>query len=209
MNLKSFIVWVAITLTNIFLFLNILVKSLNKPTTPKNTSVSISPATVPEIADTIEPDEYVHDFTECCKYLNVSNKCLGFCTIHKYENEVKNHIKKFQLKLLINQSVLYIFISNLSIIDGTAGVEPDMCESDFPRIVKCMADGRNHLPCCERKKIPDVCQVKKNLLPLNDLLANPFTEKYYKIRICAKVSIHRLLIMYDHEFHVWHIHYRH
>lgn len=46
-----------------------------------------------------------------------------------------------------------------SIIDGTAGVEPDVCESDFPRIVKCMADGRNHLPCCERKNIPDVCQV--------------------------------------------------
>lgn len=45
-----------------------------------------------------------------------------------------------------------------SIIDGTSGVEPDVCETDFPRIVKCMADGRNHLPCCERKKIPDVCQ---------------------------------------------------
>lgn len=46
-----------------------------------------------------------------------------------------------------------------NIIDGTAGIEPDVCESDFPRVVKCMADGRNHLPCCERQKIPDVCQV--------------------------------------------------
>lgn len=46
-----------------------------------------------------------------------------------------------------------------NIVDGTTGIEPDSCEADFPRIVKCMADGRNHLPCCERKKIPDLCQV--------------------------------------------------
>lgn len=54
-----------------------------------------------------------------------------------------------------------------NIIDGTAG-EPDVCESDFPRIVKCMADGRNHLPCCERKKIPDVCQVKTVMVCYNE-----------------------------------------
>lgn len=46
-----------------------------------------------------------------------------------------------------------------NILDGTTGTEPEMCEKDFPNIVKCMADGRNHLPCCERKKIPDLCQV--------------------------------------------------
>lgn len=45
-----------------------------------------------------------------------------------------------------------------NIIDGTTGIEPEMCEKDFPRIVQCMADGRNHLPCCERQKIPDLCQ---------------------------------------------------
>lgn len=49
-----------------------------------------------------------------------------------------------------------------NILDGTAGVEPDACEADFPRIVRCMADGRNHQPCCQMKNIPDVCQV--NLL---------------------------------------------
>lgn len=97
------------------------------------TSKSIPPKTgtstpASDIDDKLDPDDYVHDFTDCCKSLNVSSKCLGFCTIH-------------------------------NIIDGTAGVEPDVCEADFPRIVKCMADGRNHLPCCERKKIPDVCQV--------------------------------------------------
>ncbi|XP_037031427.1 Ig-like and fibronectin type-III domain-containing protein 2 isoform X3 [Bradysia coprophila] len=45
-----------------------------------------------------------------------------------------------------------------NILDGTTGTEPEMCEKDFPNIVKCMADGRNHLPCCEKKKIPDLCQ---------------------------------------------------
>lgn len=45
-----------------------------------------------------------------------------------------------------------------NIIDGTTSIEPEMCEKDFPRIVQCMADGRNHLPCCEREHIPDLCQ---------------------------------------------------
>lgn len=103
------------------------INATNKATsTGKTASNSTSSNSNDE--DVAELDEYVHDFTDCCKSMNVSNKCLGFCTIH-------------------------------NIIDGTAGVEPDVCESDFPRIVKCMADGRNHLPCCERKKIPDVCQV--------------------------------------------------
>lgn len=45
-----------------------------------------------------------------------------------------------------------------NILDGTTGVEPDVCETDFPRIVKCMADGRNHQPCCETSGVPDICQ---------------------------------------------------
>lgn len=112
------------------LFLLCLVKGVNatgKSITSKTGSPPITTLS-PDVDDKIEPDEYVHDFTDCCKSLNVSSKCSGFCNIH-------------------------------NIIDGTAGVDPDVCESDFPRIVKCMADGRNHLPCCQRKKIPDVCQV--------------------------------------------------
>lgn len=94
---------------------------------PKIGSNATSTTSTPDSDDIIEANEYVHDFTDCCKSSNVSERCLGFCNIH-------------------------------NIIDGTAGIEPDACEADFPRIVKCMADGRNHLPCCERKKIPDVCQ---------------------------------------------------
>ncbi|XP_034111306.1 Ig-like and fibronectin type-III domain-containing protein 2 isoform X1 [Drosophila albomicans] len=45
-----------------------------------------------------------------------------------------------------------------NILDGTTDVDPEACEKDFPSIVKCMADGRNHVPCCVEKQIPDLCQ---------------------------------------------------
>lgn len=113
--------------------------STSKSQTPKNGTTSSTKAPDADadtdaddeddtdVEEIIEAHEFGHDFTNCCKSSNVTEKCLGFCNIH-------------------------------NIIDGTAGVEPDACETDFPRIVKCMADGRNHVPCCERKKIPDVCQ---------------------------------------------------
>lgn len=75
-----------------------------------------------------EPALITHNYTDCCVDAQVSDKCLGYCTVH-------------------------------NILDGTTGVEPDACETDFPRIVKCMADGRNHLPCCEKAGVPDICQV--------------------------------------------------
>ncbi|KAH8405330.1 hypothetical protein KR222_005359 [Zaprionus bogoriensis] len=45
-----------------------------------------------------------------------------------------------------------------NILDGTTGIDPEVCERDFPSIVRCMADGRNHVPCCVEKQIPDLCQ---------------------------------------------------
>lgn len=45
-----------------------------------------------------------------------------------------------------------------NILDGTTGIDPEACEKDFPSIVRCMADGRNHVPCCVEKQIPDLCQ---------------------------------------------------
>lgn len=59
-----------------------------------------------------------------------------------------------------------------NIIDGTTGIEPEVCEKDFPNIVKCMADGRNHIPCCEQKAIPDLCQdmCRGEYTPFTDLL---------------------------------------
>lgn len=59
-----------------------------------------------------------------------------------------------------------------NILDGTTGVEPEACETEFPSIIKCMADGRNHMPCCEKKKIPDLCQdmCRGEYTPFTDLL---------------------------------------
>ncbi len=43
-------------------------------------------------------------------------------------------------------------------MEGRAGENPSECEDDFKRIVRCMADGRNHVPCCEAANVPAVCQ---------------------------------------------------
>lgn len=45
-----------------------------------------------------------------------------------------------------------------NILEGSAGIEPEACETHFPNIVRCMADHRNHVDCCEREAIPDICQ---------------------------------------------------
>ncbi|CAG7831790.1 unnamed protein product, partial [Allacma fusca] len=49
------------------------------------------------------------------------------------------------------------FCTLQSILDGSTG-EPTLCENEFPLIVKCMADGRDHVPCCIREGVPDICQ---------------------------------------------------
>lgn len=51
-------------------------------------------------------------------------------------------------------------------------MEPEQCEKDFPNIVRCMADGRNHVPCCLEKGIPDLCQdmCRGEYTPFTDLL---------------------------------------
>ncbi|CAG0886259.1 unnamed protein product [Darwinula stevensoni] len=44
-----------------------------------------------------------------------------------------------------------------NIIDGTTDADPDACDAQFPAIVRCMADGRNHVPCCVEQAVPDIC----------------------------------------------------
>nr|CAD7256254.1 unnamed protein product [Timema shepardi] len=50
------------------------------------------------------------------------------------------------------------FCNIQSILEGNTGKDPENCEADFPAIVKCMADGRNHIPCCIQEGVPDICQ---------------------------------------------------
>ncbi|XP_045774641.1 Ig-like and fibronectin type-III domain-containing protein 2 isoform X1 [Maniola jurtina] len=49
------------------------------------------------------------------------------------------------------------YCSIQTILDGP-GQDPEACQTDFPAIVRCMADGRNHVPCCIQEHIPDICQ---------------------------------------------------
>lgn len=50
------------------------------------------------------------------------------------------------------------FCNIQSILEGNTGQDPESCEADFPAIVKCMADGRNHVPCCIEAGVPDICR---------------------------------------------------
>ena len=43
-----------------------------------------------------------------------------------------------------------------NILEGSTGSSPSQCEADFPNIVSCMADGRDHMPCCLDQGIPEV-----------------------------------------------------
>lgn len=51
----------------------------------------------------------------------------------------------------------HAFCNLRNILDGTTGVSPTDCESDFPVIAECMADGRDHLPCCVQVGVPPAC----------------------------------------------------
>ena len=36
-------------------------------------------------------------------------------------------------------------------------MNPTECETDFPMIAECMADGRDHMPCCVQVGVPPAC----------------------------------------------------
>ncbi|KAJ9596370.1 hypothetical protein L9F63_012605, partial [Diploptera punctata] len=55
-------------------------------------------------------------------------------------------------------SLCFGFCNIQSILEGNTGQDPENCEADFPDIVRCMADGRNHVPCCIQEGVPDICQ---------------------------------------------------
>lgn len=73
--------------------------------------------------------EVDHNYTDCCVKEQVPNQCLPFCTF----------------KGLVSEGP-----SSPGIIQS--------CIHSLPGITKCLADGRNHGPCCERQSIPTVCR---------------------------------------------------
>lgn len=68
-----------------------------------------------------------HNFTKCCREQRVADICVPFCNI---ENLVTRTPSPGAAVTCINYMV---------------------------PMVRCLADGRNHLPCCRRQNVPDVC----------------------------------------------------
>ena len=47
---------------------------------------------------------------------------------------------------------------NTNIMAGKTKVSPGNCEPSFPSIVSCLADDRDHLPCCLKAGVPPYCR---------------------------------------------------
>jgi hypothetical protein len=73
------------------------------------------------------------------------------------------------------------FCSLKRILDGSTGVDPASCEADFPAIVSCMADGRDHLPCCLGAGVPPAC---------TDLCRGEYTLQTDNIKTMFSCSAH-------------------
>ncbi|CAK1550359.1 unnamed protein product [Leptosia nina] len=78
------------------------------------------------------------------------------------------------------------FCSIQTILEGT-GQDPETCQPDFPAIVKCMADGRNHVPCCIQEKVPDICQdvCRGEFTPVTDNIKTHYSCASYMERTLA------------------------
>lgn len=73
------------------------------------------------------------------------------------------------------------FCNIQSILEGSTGQDPENCETDFPSIVRCMADGRNHVPCCIQERVPDICQdvCRGEYTPITDNIKTHFSCSAY------------------------------
>ncbi|KAG6463259.1 hypothetical protein O3G_MSEX013776 [Manduca sexta] len=78
------------------------------------------------------------------------------------------------------------FCSIQTILEGT-GQDPETCQPDFPAIVKCMADGRNHVPCCIQERVPDICQdvCRGEFTPVTDNIKTHYSCATYMEKTLA------------------------
>ncbi|CAH2043160.1 unnamed protein product, partial [Iphiclides podalirius] len=78
------------------------------------------------------------------------------------------------------------FCSIQTILEGT-GQDPEICQPDFPAIVKCMADGRNHVPCCVQEHVPDICQdvCRGEFTPVTDNIKTHYSCATYMEKTLA------------------------
>ena len=72
-------------------------------------------------------DSVDHNFTQCCEHEGVSQLCFDYC-----------HFK--------------------GLVSGTPKPQiAAVCVNHMSSITKCLADGKNHIPCCKRQQVPSVC----------------------------------------------------
>ncbi|RWS04782.1 Ig-like and fibronectin type-III domain-containing protein C25G4.10-like protein, partial [Dinothrombium tinctorium] len=76
----------------------------------------------------ISLEDVNHNYTECCAEENVPSECFNFC----------------------------YFKSLVSERQPTPTVHK--CIKHLSSITKCLADGRNHMPCCQKQNIPAACR---------------------------------------------------
>ena len=68
-----------------------------------------------------------------------------------------------------------------NIMEGMGFGKAKLCEKEFPAIVSCMADGKNHMPCCFNDGIPESCSnlCKGNFRPgIDSIAVSTFCKKY-------------------------------
>lgn len=101
-----------------------------------------------------------HNYTDCCLTESVPSQCLQFCTF----------------KGLISEGP-----SSPGILQS--------CLQSLPSITKCLADGRNHGPCCDRQNVPSVCRpVCVGNFTLSTVLDH-FTCMHYTAPVRTMVTI--------------------
>lgn len=93
------------------------------------------------------------------------------------------------------------FCNIQSILEGNTGQDPENCEADFPSIVKCMADGRNHVPCCIQENVPDICQdvCRGEYTIITDNIKTHFSCSAYteQTLACIVEGIGKLVILFN------------
>jgi hypothetical protein len=79
----------------------------------------------------ISLQELNHNYTDCCAANGVPDSCFGYC--------------EFGSLLARNR------------MQSGGPVHSPTCWKHVGAIARCLADGRNHSPCCERQQVPSTC----------------------------------------------------
>lgn len=112
-----------------------------------------------------------HNYTDCCKQLNVSSTCLDFCSL--------SSIMDGSITVDPDQcdsdfpNIIKCMAGNSRWIGSNGSTLIDL---PFP-----VKDGRNHVPCCQNQGVPDICQDicrGEYLIPSDDIRTHVSCSSY-------------------------------